>query len=240
MKSFKWDTLQSIKATAENILGNDNPILLEFDIVPFDYEVKDIFTCKLYISMNFLVLIIDDIIEVYDLKILHFYYLGSKPKLLLWEQFLEPSLSLEEKMFPLSKSGYVPDDFFRFLISEDGVTYKQFALRNGKKTSKAFQTWAMVETIKKLRLDDEDADLHNMIYGNFSSFNPLVFAFAFVVFFVYVFISVVLGSILPDFIKLFFDSVFILLCILFVGWIFKTMYDNTKKHAKIYERYGGK
>ncbi len=237
MESFKWDRIKSVQATVQEAFGEDDPILLEFDIVPFDYKVKDLSSCQMFISMNKLATVIDDLIEVYDLHSLQFSYIGKEPQFMLWEQLLERNINLFQENFPLNKSGLVDDDFFRFVMHEPNTPQKQFTLRRGNACAKAFQTWAMVETIKKLRNDDEDIDLHNMIYGNFSTFDPQFFVFGFLVFIVYVLLLVTLGGILPQMVVYFLHAVFSLFCLIFIGWMVWTMHLNTKRYAQIYERY---
>lgn len=224
-------------ATVQDLFGESDPILLDFDIVPFDYEVKDLMSCRMYISANRLAITVDDMIEVYDLKTLSFQFVGKEPKFSLWEQLLEYNMNLEANQFPLSKFGNVPDDFFRFIMYEPNGIAKQYTLRKGNASAKAFQSWALVETIKKLQSDDEDMDLHNMIYGNFSTFDSYFLVIGFVIFVIYALISVLLGGILPDLVKTLLDSFFILVCIVFLGWVIWSMHLNTKRYEEVYKRY---
>ncbi len=237
MRSFKWDGIKSVHATIQSFFGENDPILLEFDVVPFDYKVKDLSTAKFYVSMNKLAFSVDDLIEIYDLKNLTFSFIGKEPKFLLWEQLLEYNARLEPQKFPLTSMMEIQDEFFRFTISEPNMQPKQFTLRKGESFARSFQTWAMVETIKRLRMDDEDPDLHGMIYGNFSSFEPQVLAVAFVFFVVYLLLSITLFGILPDIVKTFLDSLFALGCVILGVWLVLSMHNNSKRYAKIYEKY---
>ena len=237
MKSFKWNRIQSLKATVQDLFGEEDPILLEFDVVPFEYKVADLSSCKFYVSMNKLALTVDDLIEIYELKDLNFAFIGKEPQFGLLEQLLEYNITLDSDKFPLPQNIDIPDDFFRFTMHESNGEPKQFTLRKGSASAKAFQTWGMVETIKKLREDDEDLDLYNMVYGNFSAFDPQMVFWGFIVFFVYVFISVVLGGILPDLLKSMLDVLFASGCLFFVGWMVWSMHLSTQRYAKIYEKY---
>jgi hypothetical protein len=237
MKSFKWDHIKSARATIQDFFGEDDPILLEFDVVPFDHNVKDLYTSKFYVSMKKLAFNVDDLVEIYDLKSLTFSFIGKEPKFLLWEQILEYNARLEPQKFPLTAMMEIQDEFFRFSMSEVGMQPKQFTLRKGETFARSFQTWAMVETIKKLRVDDEDRDLHGMIYGNFSSFEPHVLAIAFFVFVIYVLLSITLSGILPGIVKTFLDSLFALGCLILGIWLVWSMHNNSKRYADIYERY---
>jgi hypothetical protein len=237
MKRFTWEGYKEIKETIQELLGSEDPIVLEFEIVPFDYEVNDVLSPKMYVSLKRIVLSIDNIIEVYNFQDINIEISGGEPKFTFWQQLLEFNPLLKSENFPLSKKMDIPKDWVRFSIIEANALPKDFVLRKGNVAAREFQTWAMAQTIKNLQKDKEDYELHNMIYGNFSSFEPEILVYAFIIFIVYVLISVIFGGILPNIIKSALDWLFSIFAFGVLIWVFWASYKNIVKNGRVYERY---
>lgn len=237
MKKFTWEGYKGIKETIQELLGSEDPIVLEFDIIPVDYEVRDVLSPKLYISLKRFVVSIDNLIEVYNLQEINISVIGGEPKFTFWQQFLEYSPELKSENFPLSKKIDIPETWVRFSIVEGNSLPKDFALRKGLVAAREFQTWAVAYTIKNLQKDREDYELHNMIYGNFSSFSPEILVYAFLIFIGYVVISAVFGGILPSIVKTILDWLFSGFALAVLIWLLWSMYTNITKNGKVYERY---
>ncbi len=237
MQSFKWEGYKSIEDTVQEFLGGADPILLQFDVIPLDYTVKDIFSPKIFLTRTRLVLIVDTLIEVYNLQEISVWTLGSAPNFSLIQQALESPLDYDSSKTPLSKNLEIPDDFVRFAIMEKNSLQKEFILRKESVPVKAYQTWAFAQFIKNLQVGYDDYRLRHMIFGHFSVFDGMFLVGAFIVFIVYVLISVLLGWLLPDLLLRVLDFLFAVVCIVVLGWMFWTIFVNMSRYRKLYEGY---
>ena len=237
MKSFRWEGYKSIEETVQEILGNEDPVLLEFDVMPLDYSVNDTLSPKMFVTKTRLVLVVDSLIEIYNLREIAVWTLGSAPTFALTQQALEPRIDYESSKTPLSKNIDIPDDFVRFAIMEKNTLQKEFILRKDNIPVKSYQTWAFAQFIKNLQRGYDDYRLRHMISGSFSVFDGMFLVGAFLVFIVYVLISVLLGGILPDLLLSILDFLFAVVCVVVLGWMFWTIFVNMSKYRKVYDSY---
>ncbi len=237
MKSFQWEGYKSIEETVQEILGSEDPVLLEFDVMPLDYSVKDVLSPKMFITKTKLVLVVDSLIEIYNLMEIAIWVLGSAPNFALTQQALEPRLDYESSKTPLSKNIDIPNDFVRFAIMEKNSLQKEFLLRKGNIPVRSYQTWAFAQFLKNLQRGYDDYRLRHMISGSFSIFDGMFLVVAFLVFVIYVLISVLLGGILPGLLLRILDFLFAIICVIVLGWMFWTIFVNMSKYRKVYESY---
>ncbi len=237
MQSFKWEGYKSIEETVQEFLGAEDPILLQFDVIPLDYNVKDILSPQIFLTRTRLVLVVDNLIEVYNLRDISVLTLGIAPNFSLIQQLLESPLDYSPSNTPLSKNLEIPDEFVRFAIVEKNSLQKEFVLRKESLPVKTYQTWAFGQFIKNLQAGYDDYRLRHMIFGNFSIFNGIFLVGALIVFVVYVLISVLLGWLLPDLLLRILDFLFAVVCIVVLGWMFWTIFVNMSRYRKIYESY---
>ena len=237
MQTITWEGYKAIKETVQELLGQQDPILFEFDVMPLDYSIKDVLSPKVFLSKYRFVLVVDDLIEVYNIGEIWISFLGGEPKFTLIQQFFEFRPNIESKDTPISKNVDFPDDWIRFSIMEKGSHPKEFVLRKEKTTVKGYQTWAFAQIIKNLQKNYDDYKLEKMIHGDFSFFDPSFLVLATLVFFGYVLLSVLLGEILPNFLRIILDGLFALVCIVVLLWVFWTIFVNIRKYRKVYEKY---
>jgi len=237
MQSFKWEGYKSIEETVQEFLGAEDPILLQFDVIPLDYNVKDILSPQIFLTRTRLVLVVDNLIEVYNLRDISVLTLGIAPNFSLIQQLLESPLDYSPSNTPLSKNLEIPDEFVRFAIVEKNSLQKEFVLRKESLPVKTYQTWAFAQFIKNLQAGYDDYRLRHMVFGNFSVFNGIFLIGALIIFVVYVLISVLLGWLLPDLLLRILDFLFAVVCIVVLGWMFWTIFVNMSRYRKIYESY---
>ncbi len=237
MRSFTWEEYKSIDESVQDILGADDVVFLKFDVFPLDYIVEDILTPQVFISPNNLVLVVDKAIEVYSFKEIWISTLGKEPKFSLVQQAFEFCPAIKPTDTPISKNLDIPDEWVRFSILEKDSQPKVFVLRDGEKPAKGYQTWALGQILKNTQRNYDDYRLRKMVHGNFSFFDGSFLVLAFVVFVVYVLISVLLGWILPGFVKTALDFLFAVFVLVVLGWQFWTIFVNVRKYRKIYELY---
>jgi hypothetical protein len=192
---------------------------------------------KMFISENKIVLVIDKTIEVYNLRELGISVGGGEPKFTLTQQAFEFCPAVKSTETPLSKNVDIPDDLIRFSITEQGSQPKVFVLRNVEKFAKGYQTWAFAQILKNMQRNYDDYRLLKMVHGNFSFFEGSFLVLAFLIFLVYVFLSVTIGGILPGFLRAILDFLFGAVCVVVLGWQFWTIFVNVRRYRKIYEAY---
>lgn len=237
MKSFRWEGYKSIEETVQEILGNEDPVLLQFDVMPLDYGVNDTLSPKMFVTKTRLVFVVDSLIEIYNLREIAVWTLGSAPTFALTQQALEPRIDYESSKTPLSKNIDIPDDFVRFAIMERNSLQKEFLLRKDNVLVKSYQTWAFAQFIKNLQRGYDDYRLRHMVAGGFSVFDGMFLVGAFLLFMVYVLISVLLGGILPELLLRILDILFAVVCVVVLGWIFWTIFVNMSRYRRVYESY---
>ena len=237
MKSFKWEGYKSIEETVQEILGKEDPVILEFDVIPLDYTVNDTLSPKIFVTKTRLVFAVDSLIEIYNLNEIAIWSLGSAPNFALTQQFLEPGIDYHSSKTPLSKNIEIPDDFVRFAIMEKNSLQKEFILRRDNAPVRSYQTWAFAQFIKNLQRGYDDYRLRHMIAGSFSVFDGMFLIGAFLIFVVYVLISVLLGGILPELLLRILDFLFAVVCVVVLGWMFWTVFVNMSKYRKVYDSY---
>jgi hypothetical protein len=237
MQSIKWEGYKSIEKTVEEILTPDDPVLLQFDVIPLDYRVENTLSPKIFLTRTRLVLVVDSLIEIYNLKEIAIWVIGGKPNFTLTQQALEARLDYESSKTPLSKNTEIPDGFLRFAIMEKNAQQKEFVLRRENFPVKSYQTWAFAQFVRNLQRGYEDYRVYDMIFGSFSIFEGMFLIGAFLIFIVYVLISVLLGGILPDIITRVLDFLFAIVCVGVLGWTFWTIFVNIRRYRKVYEKY---
>ncbi len=238
MKRFTLqEDYKTIEDTVQELLGSDDPVLYVFDVLPLDYDVKDILTSKLFLSQTRLVFVLDSLVELYDLKDIRVWSFGGEPNFTLTQQSLEFVLDVTEKKAPYSKHVDFPDEWIRVALVEGNSSPKVFVLRKENRSLKGYQSWAFSQIIKNMQRGEDDFQLRNMVHGNFSFFDGYFLIVGFLIFLAYVFISIVFGGIMPDFLRNMIDALFGVICIIIVGWIFWTIFVNVRRYRLIFERY---
>ena len=237
MQTANWDGIQKIEEVIFELLGSNDEILLTLDVFPLDHVVRNVLAPKLFISRTRLFFVIDNVIEIYGLRDIKVGVLGGEPKFGLIQQFLEFKPLLESSKTPITKNVDLPDEWVRFAISEGNTYPKSFVLRKEGNVLKGYQNWACAQFIRNLQRGVDDYRINNMIHGNFSFFDEFFLIKIFLIFLGYVLFSVILGGILPNILRMILDVLFGLVCILVLGWVFWTIFTNTRKYQKFYSLY---
>ncbi len=237
MQSIVWEGYKSIEETVSELLGPQDSVIFDFEVMPLDYYVKDVLTPRIFVSQHRLVLVVDEKIEVYNLKDIWIVSSGGPPKFALTHQLLEYRIMFNSQETPLSKNVETPMEWVRFSIIEKGVQAKEFVLRKGLYPAKGYQTWSFAQRIRNIQKDYPDYQVDKMVYGSFSFFEGSFLVSAFLAFVVYLLISLIFGGILPSFLKTFIDTLFSIFCVFMLFWVYWTIFINTRKYRKIYEKY---
>lgn len=237
MQSMKWEGLKPLKDTIKEIIGMNEDIVLEFEVLPLDYKVKDIMSPKFFISDTKLILSIDDMLEIYDLQSLEFFMVGGAPKFTLWEQVLEGRMSFTREDYPISEKREISDNWFRMGFREINGLPREFVFRQGYVSGKEYQTWAMYQTIKNLKENIDDIDVYQMIYGNFSKFDSNILLYFFVAFLIFLLLKLLLIPILPALIGTILDWTYGAVALVMLGWTVVSMNSNVVRYRGIYQKY---
>ena len=237
MQSIKLEVYEDTQDAVKELVGTQDSIVIEFDVIPLDHVVKDVLSPKVYLTRTRFILVVDNLIEVYNLNEIAVWTIGDAPNFSLTKQLLEPRLDYIPSKTPLSKNTDIPDEIVRFAIMERNSLQKEFVLRKGEIPAKSYQTWAFAQLAKNLQKGMDDYRLRHMISGSFSVFEGLFLVGALAVFVIYVLISVLLGGILPSLIMSILDFLFAVVCIVVLGWMFWTIFVNIKNYRKIYTTY---
>lgn len=237
MQSMKWEGLKPLKETIKDIIGVNEDIILEFEVLPLDYKVKDVMSPKFFVSDTKLILSIDDLLEIYELNSLEFFMIGGVPKFTLWEQMLEGNITFTRDDYPISEKREISDNWFRMGFREINGLPREFTFRVGNFAGKEYQTWAMYQTIKNLKENIDDVEVYQMVYGNFSKFDSNILLYFFVAFLIFLFIKLLLIPILPEIIGTIWDWVYGIVALAMLGWTIISINSNVVRYRGIYQKY---
>lgn len=237
MKQIKMDILRTVRENLLDLMIEGELFLHEFEVYPFDYNILDYATPKIYMTNRQLFFTYDEVIEVYDLNTLKFDIYGEDPKFSVWQQWMEGkfyySYGQEDNLVSLKNADY----YTHLVITEPQQIPKEFAYRKGPEIGKSYQSWAMAQQMMNSKNNlPEDPRLEEMLTNNFNKFNGRTIVVYAVVFAVYVVLTRIVGF-LPDIIGTVLDVIFAIITG-FVGvWLYRTVNKNYDAFGAIYNSY---
>lgn len=237
MKSFKVEKNKSVEEIVAVVLAPSiEEIIHIFEVAPLDLRIKDYTTPKVVLTKSKLLVIYDELVELYSLSELEVEVKGNPPAFTLWQLFL------------LGKYGYGSEEDIRLMrqdenltrlaISERGSVSKEFVLRQGLNMQEGFKTWAMSRMILDTKLNNSlNPVFGQMLEGYFSSFNQktvLTFIGGFLGYFV---LKVISLRFMPDLINTILDVLLSIGLILMLVWLYLSISNNLQKFERVYVSY---
>lgn len=238
MQLFELNPTLTEEQNIKHLIPEGDEILNTFEVVPLDQNINNLSTPKFILSRKKLLFLFDNYVESQELANLNFEILGEEPKYSAWQQLFE------------SKYRYAPEYLLQFIEMRNDITItrvsvyetsklpRSFLLRNGKEVGRPFQTWAMYQILINTKNSQTiDTSLNEMCSGYFTTFNnKTVYAFL-ASFIIFILLTTILGSILPEFIKTILNFIFGIICIAMLYWTYMSVEKNNKRFKNVYLRY---
>ena len=237
MIQIKLDPFKTAEQNVFDHMPEGESILYEFQVVPLDYRVKDRGTPTFFVTSKSLYFVYDDLMELFQLSELEMDILGEAPKFSPWQLWFEGKYYYAENMgesfTSLNNSLY----YSRFAMNEKGQIPKEFAIREGAMVARAYQSWAMAQTLINLKNGiAHDDRISELFKGSFAKYNKTTVVTFFLVFLLYAIIKGLAGSILGVF-SLILDVLFGLASAFMLWWIYSSFDKNLKRFKSVYDGY---
>ena len=209
-----------------------------FDIIPYDEEIEDLISAKLYYSTDKLVIAHDKVIKIFKFDEIEIIYMGDKPRFSIIQQLLEDKYqNAIEDIRKMQENNDLP----RFEIKEKNSNNlpMRIVLRKSYETASPFRTWAASQLLFDISMKKPvDIFLEEMASANFTNFNKRSLMSFLGIFAGYILLSMICSiNIVPPIIGTILNILFGGVMIAMVGWLYYEIEKNNKKYKSIYSRY---
>lgn len=224
-------------ATLSSIFMEGEKVFRTFDVLALDYRVKDLTRTRIIITTQKLLLLYDDVIEVYILNDLDLSFNEVIPSFeiqgLLLEGNFDLSNNLEQKVLDIRRL----ENRVIFSFNEENLVKKDLILRKEYKLETNFRTWAMGQTIINTKNGVMNRGLDEMLTGYFGTLESSSIIKFIAIFVIYFILKIVTVNLFGGIINTLVDIVFWIVLAFALYTIYKTGKSTLKRFENMYLSY---